>query len=759
MTERPEESSSSESSVGQSSSVGHSSGAEHPEAAEHSSAAAHSTAADHSSHAAESVARSASSDEAAAASDGESAGAHAGDEDDSEGGDTQAADGQSADGQPAKRKRRRRRKKKSGEGAPEGETQSADAGGEPARAEPPRERREPPPFQRFIEARGGDVRRSAFAVGEIVAGMTLRVEEGVAAVDLFGRAIAFTLATEPREIAAPAPDAAHEAEDDNAGDPGAVAAAAAHLEGSVGMPGSESLPPPPPVETAAPAPRAAHLDDDDVPGGAADPLSVGGAAHALRGMSTPMEEDGPSSELPPAPAESTASGSVTAPEEAPATEEENAAPPLEVGSVFRGRVSAVSESGHVALYNRVVVRSEARARLAKARDEHRRVYGIVFGFNRGGFDVLVEGVRAFCPISGLALDAIDDPDSLLGQRLEFSVQQAKSGNQGIVVSRRSILEREARRRARDLRRSLQPGQRLRGRVTHVRDFGVFVDLGGVEGLVHMSEVSWDRGVRPADAARPGDEVEVVVLRVGEGPPRRDGKPPERRGRDRDGRISLSNKATLPDPIETNHGEIAEGPGRQGQVTRPAEFGAFIELAPAVEGLLHVSELGQGLKHAGERVKEGEEIYVVIERIDIKGRRVSLSRLSPQDIKAFEEGELEVAAGAKAVRPGALLKVKVDRVEQAGLHVQIEGVVGRRGRGFIPNSEMGTERGTDHRRRFPPGTEIDVKVIGVDRDGGLRCSRKGFLHEEERRAVQDYRREAARKGFGTFGDILKSKLGG
>jgi ribosomal protein S1 len=110
-----------------------------------------------------------------------------------------------------------------------------------------------------------------------------------------------------------------------------------------------------------------------------------------------------------------------------------------------------------------------------------------------------------------------------------------------------------------------------------------------------------------------------------------------------------------------------------------------------------------------------------------------------------------------LRVGAHLKVKVEKVEPAGLFVQVEGVVGRRGRGFIPNAEMGTERGTDHRKRFPPGTELDVKVVGNDRDGGLRLSRKGFHNDEERRAVHDYRREAATKGFGTFGDLLRTKL--
>lgn len=334
------------------------------------------------------------------------------------------------------------------------------------------------------------------------------------------------------------------------------------------------------------------------------------------------------------------------------------------------------------------------------------------------------------------------------------MQATKSGQQGVVVSRRSLLERDQRRKARELRRQLEVGKKVKGKVTGVRDFGFFVDLGGIEGLVHMSEVSWERHIKPSDAVNVGDEVEVMILRLG-GPEGRDG----RDGRDhrRDGRIGLSLKACQADPWESKTVGIEEGSVRKGRITRTTEFGAFIELVPGVEGLLHISELGRDLKHANERVKEGDEIYVVVERLDLRAKRISLSKLSDADRKLVEQGG-ELPAGAqKTLRVGTHLKVKVDKVEPMGVLVQVDGVIGRRGRGFIPNAEMGTERGTDHRKKFPPGLELDVKVIGTDRDGGLRLSRKGFHNDEERRAVHDYRREAATKGFGTFGDLLRSKL--
>jgi small subunit ribosomal protein S1 len=247
-------------------------------------------------------------------------------------------------------------------------------------------------------------------------------------------------------------------------------------------------------------------------------------------------------------------------------------------------------------------------------------------------------------------------------------------------------------------------------------------------------------------AQPGDEIDVQVLRVGEGQTRKERE-----------RVSLSMKTLQADPWSA-HSELLE-PGNivTGKVVRTTEFGAFIELAPTIEGLLHISELGRDLKHANAVLEEGQELKVVVERVDRKARRISLSKLSQAEEKALAEG-VDPKSG-RPPKPGQHLTVIVEKVEHAGLLVQVPGVFGRRGRGFIPNSEMGTERGTDHRRGFPPGTQVPAKVVGVDRDGGYRFSRKAVAFEEEKRAVQDYRREAARHGLGTFGDILRAKLEG
>lgn len=645
------------------------------------------------------------------------------------------AEGEHAEGEPKKKRRRRRRKKKKpGEGAEAG----APEGEAPAAFEPPR-KKEPShlPFQKLFE---GAARRHAFSIGEIVAGRTVSIGDEVAAVDLFGKAIAYTRLHEPRDIPVAPAQTEEEASEAESEEPGpAEASTEPSAAEAVELSEADATAPPPPSDEEASllegAPEGEHVEGEHAEGEHAEGEHAEGE-HAEGEHDDESEGPKPDAGRPPV----QAPAYVLHPE---------GVPPLEPGGIFRGRVGAVAESGHIALVNELVDIKTTRAYLRRAKDDRTRVPGLVFGFNRGGFDVLVYGMRAFCPVSGVTLEPVEDPTPLLGQWAQFHVQAAKSGAQGLVVSGRSILEKEARKRARALLKTLEPGTTVRGRVTQVRDFGLFVDIGGgVEGLVHQSELSWERGVKPEDVAKAGDEIDVQVLKVHE----RENK------RERHDRISLSLKALQPDPWKAALGDITEGVPRKGTIVRTAEFGAFVQLAPGIDGLLHISELGRELKHADQAVAVGDEIHVVVERIDRKQRRISLSRLSPEDAEAFEKGELSLETSAPRVKQGGHVKVKVTQVSPAGLHVQVENVIGRRGRGFIPNSEMGTPRGTDHRRQWPPGTEIDVTIIGTDRDGGLRCSRKRFLADEERRAVREYRKEVSKQGLGTFGDILRQKLG-
>jgi small subunit ribosomal protein S1 len=422
----------------------------------------------------------------------------------------------------------------------------------------------------------------------------------------------------------------------------------------------------------------------------------------------------------------------------------------QVGAIFRGRIGAVAESGHIAIVNRIIDKAAVRKALRAAREQHRRVQGVVYGFNRGGFDVMVGGVRAFCPASAMSLTPIEDPNALIGQRCEFSLPQDKGAKKSIIVSRRNILEKEARKRARERMAELEVGQKLPGKVIEVRDYGVLVDLGGgLDGLVHMSEVSWSRGVRPQEVTNAGDEVEVEVLKI---------QPATRK--DRYGRVALSMRACQPDPWDAAKDSLRPGTPVKGKVVRTTDFGAFVEIEENIEGLLHISELGgnKELTHAKQAVAEGDEIDVVVERVDKEQRRISLSKLSEADAKAIEAGEIEFGKAPRSLKPGSHVSVVVKRIEHGGAQVQVEGMLGKRGRGFIPNRELQDHRG-EKRKGPSQGEVIEVKIIGTERDGTLRCSVRARLLDEERKAVREYRKESAKQGLGTFGDLLKAKLGG
>lgn len=721
-----------------------------------------------------SEAASADSASADAAPDAEEGGDEADGHDGAAAGEPSVA-GLLPDGTPRKRKRRRRKKKGGASvvgltspgtegapvegavgatGQPQGEPQPGQASGEAqaARPQPPRRPQQPKkdpaqvPFGRFFEGSPGS-RRHAFAVGEVVAGRVTRTAHGTILVDLFGKATAIVDETEPREVQFPPPAAEKPLEvapgdaaavDTAPSDAAVVDAAPSDAAAVDAAPSNAAAVDAAPTESTAGV-RASLPAQVIVDPAGSEPLAVPAVLADSEEHAEVDHDDGGG--------EHEDAGTLAAPIEA-----DLPPPPLpSIGEIYRGRVGAVAESGHIALVNRLIDGKAARQRIERAREDRTRVIGLVYGFNRGGFDVLVDGVRAFCPASGMALGHVEDPVEYVGQKLEFSVPPVKAGTHGLVVSRRAILERESRKQARDRVKSMQLGERVHGVVSQVREFGLFIDIGGgLEGMVHVSEMSWDRAAKPSDIAHVGDEVDAQVIRL---PDRKDKK-------ERHERIGLSLKAVQADPWDEHGDLVAEGRVFKGKITRVAEFGAFVEVTPGVEGLLHVSELGTNLQHAKDGAKEGEEIWVLIERTDKKARRLSLSKLSAANVKGIESGEINLEAfKVKAPKAGAALQVIVERVEQHGIFVQLEGVLGRKGRGYIPNVEMATERGTDHRRKFPIGTKLEAKIIGTDREGGLKLSRKALINDEEKRAVQDYRREASKQGLGTFGDLLRAKLGG
>jgi small subunit ribosomal protein S1 len=264
--------------------------------------------------------------------------------------------------------------------------------------------------------------------------------------------------------------------------------------------------------------------------------------------------------------------------------------------------------------------AEVPLEIRQAHEAGLPIEGLVTGLNKGGAEVQVYGMRAFCPLSQLDLRYVENPQQFVGQKLMFKVNRLEEGNRGgrgpnIVLSRRQLLEEEQQARAAETREKLQVGAVLTGRVTSLTTYGAFIDLGGIEGMLHVSEIGHSRTTHPQDVFTVGQEVEVQVIKIEQG---KDEKRPER--------ISLSRRALESDPWQDAAARFPEGTEATGRVMRLETFGAFVELAPGLEGLVHISEMGAGrrLNHSREAAEQGQDVQVRVLGVDIGRRRISLS---------------------------------------------------------------------------------------------------------------------------------------
>lgn len=282
-------------------------------------------------------------------------------------------------------------------------------------------------------------------------------------------------------------------------------------------------------------------------------------------------------------------------------------------------------SGGVVLRRTFGRGGEGKAELEQAFELGVPVEGTVTAVNKGGVDVTIAGVRAFCPISQLDLRHVEDAGAYVGLKLRFRITKYEAGGPrlNMIVSRRALLEEEQAAKAAETRKSLEPGAVLRGKVTAIKDYGAFVDLGGVEGMLHKSELGFARVAHPKDVLSVGQEIEVQILKLEKGD---DPKRPER--------ISLSLKSLEKDPWSDAASLYQEGARLRGTVKRLEQFGAFVEVAAGVEGLLHVSELGRGkpLRHAREGTQVGAQLDVVVLAVDAEKRRLSLGLVEAGDDK-------------------------------------------------------------------------------------------------------------------------------
>lgn len=392
------------------------------------------------------------------------------------------------------------------------------------------------------------------------------------------------------------------------------------------------------------------------------------------------------------------------------------------------------------------------------------VDGLVLSVNKGGIEVAIGDVRAFCPSSQVDVRPVK-LEELVGQRLTFRVTEVKEKN--VVLSRRSLVEEENKVKAVELKKTLAVGKVMKGRVVGVQAFGAFVDLGGLEGLIPVSELSHVRIGHPNEVVDVGNEVEVEVIRIEDAEP---GSPDKSKRKDR---VTLSMRALLEDPFKAMLEIAKEGAVLKGKVVRLQPFGAFVELAPGVDGLIHISAMSERrIAHPKDVLTVGQEIEVKVEKIDENEKRIGLRLVKdgvvvgegvstssgPEETAAAGTEQPAGATEMKVVRApkpkkGSVVTGKVTRIETYGIFIEWDGLSG-----LIPASETGTERGTDLRRMFPMGKQLKAEVVEVNGDK-LKLSIVQAERSEERADLNAWKADQAKKvtssgGFNSLADKLK-----
>ncbi|HEX7664759.1 MAG TPA: S1 RNA-binding domain-containing protein [Polyangiaceae bacterium] len=660
-----------------------------------------------------------------------------GDEGDAEGEGEAAAGGAAAEGAPGdgtKKKRRRRRRKKHGanaegaaagaEGAPAGEAGAAPAEGAAANGEAKKHDGKKKNDKKGKGKPHHDPHRErpAFAVGDVVFGKITDIGEDAIFVDVAGKAKAVFDKLElllPEDVADTVEEDARKGEAEaeaimRGGKPEDAAAEGASTEEAAAETTEH-------VE-AAPAPAASEP--------AAEENNEAAAPAAASAEGENAEGAAPAA----ASGEEAKPGIVQLPRVV-----------LEAGATFVGVVhNDGGRGGMVVLTHHPKRAGKAKPAVAAAFKNKTEIFGLVTGVIKGGVEVDVDGLRAFAPGSHMSLHLGHDLHHLVGKRLPFSVTQYAKRGRDVVLSRKAMLETEAK-AARELALSkVKPGDTVEGTVRSVVPFGAFVDIGGVEGLVSLSEMSHNRSDSPSDVFKVGSKTTVLIQKI-----------------DDKGKIWLSHKATIPDPWGDVATKYALGTKHTGKVVRIQPFGAFVELESGVDGLIHTSDLfglppkkapekgapsNGRIEHPNEVVAVGDSLDVVVSSLDTGTHKIALHPAPTGE--AANETPQRVALHK-------MVKVVVVAAEATGLVVRVLGATGRHSRGYITGAATGTPRGTELRKIFPVGKELEAKVIEIDpRRGEAKLSIKAVQQDTERNAYQQYRQQVKREAkFGTFGDLL------
>jgi small subunit ribosomal protein S1 len=358
----------------------------------------------------------------------------------------------------------------------------------------------------------------------------------------------------------------------------------------------------------------------------------------------------------------------------------------DVVEVFLERME--DKNGEAMLSREKAKREEAWTALEKQFKDNRRVTGVIFGRVKGGFTVDLSGAVAFLPGSQVDIRPVRDVGPLMGTPQPFQILKMDRARGNIVVSRRAVLE-ESRAEARsELVANLKEGQVLQGVVKNITDYGAFVDLGGVDGLLHVTDIAWRRINHPSEALHIGQNVNVQVVRFN----------PETQ------RISLGMKQLEADPWEGVAAKYPVGAKLKGRVTNITDYGAFVELEPGIEGLVHVSEMSWTKKnvHPGKIVSTSQEVEVMVLDVDPTKRRISLGLKQCMDNPWSSFIDKHPA--------GSELEGEIKNITEFGLFVGLPGEID----GMVHLSDLDWDRpGEEAVQDYKKGQMVKVKLLDVD----------------------------------------------
>jgi len=362
---------------------------------------------------------------------------------------------------------------------------------------------------------------------------------------------------------------------------------------------------------------------------------------------------------------------------------------IAIGDEFEVFIEKRKEEGGLLLSREKAIAIKVWEQIANIQEEDGTIEGRIESRVKGGMSVDI-GVPAFLPYSQIDLRPVKDLDALIGQSFEFKILKFNRKRNNVVVSRRAILEEQRAKLREQMRSTLEEGQTIRGAITNITDYGLFIDLGGMDGLCHITDLSWGRVSHPSKLYNVGEEIEVKILKY---------------DKDSD-RVSLGVKQLKSDPWERVPEEYAAGSRVNGKVVSITDYGVFVELEEGVEGLVHISEMSWSKKpkHPSKFVSVGEEIEVQVLKVEAETKRISLGmkQLLPNPWDVVEE----------SYPIGAVIEGKIKNITDFGIFIGIEEGID----GLIHVSDLSwTERIKHPSEKYSKGETIQAVVLKIDKE--------------------------------------------